>query len=428
MIKYSIVIPHLSNSRCIETCLKYIKENSLYEHEIIQIVDEYDVYHAFNKGVFQSSCDIVVLLNDDMMVAKHWDKYIPIYSKQDTILTGYVIERNTGPVIDNRSNCIKYDCGSNPNDFDYEKFEKFSKNAGVKDIEFNVKGWYMPLVVNKKTFVTYPNIQKFPAANDITLIDKILPENGYKFALIDMFVYHFQNQATIDLNMIKKRCIFSYCNHQIDEKIPYLQAKVIEKFNDIPNCRYEFLKYQAKDGEVFPNQVIEYAFNTLFYEKNYDTILMLDIDCVPLSKEAILNAFEKAENGILYGNVQRSNHIQNNQHCYVAPSAMCITKEMYEKLGKPTFSPTSRGDIGEELTYVAEEKNIPIEMLMPHSYEKLPYDSNSPWDLAEGMPKYGIGTTFADKDKNPQFYHLFQSRVGVFNDLFFLKCADIILK
>ena len=49
---YSIVIPHLSNSDYIDTCIHYIKKNSKYDPEIIQIVDETDVYYAFNKGVY----------------------------------------------------------------------------------------------------------------------------------------------------------------------------------------------------------------------------------------------------------------------------------------------------------------------------------------------------------------------------------------
>jgi hypothetical protein len=103
---------------------------------------------------------------------------------------------------------------------------------------------------------------------------------------------------------------------------------------------------------------------------------------------------------------------------------------MYEKLGKPIWKPTYRGDIGEELCYVAEEKGVEIEMFMPGKYEELPYYTNTErkaWDLRDGDPQFGIGTTFVDKDGNEMFYHLFQSRLNVFNHLFFLKCASIML-
>lgn len=424
---YSIVIPHLSNSNCIDLCLKYIEQNSIYKHEIIQIIDEKDVYYAFNKGVFLSNYDTVVLLNDDMMVAKNWDKFIPIYSNQNTILTGYVVEPMPGPDIVLGPSCINCDCGDNPKNFNYSHFQNFVNSHQVVDFAINKKGWYMPLVVNKKSFVSYPNINKFPEyANDILLIDNIMPFAGFKFAQIDMWVYHFSRQATIDSNALVKKCIFTYCNHQIDEKILTLQHNVIDKFNNIQNCKYEFLRYNANDGDVFPDQVINYAFNKLFYENKYDVILMLDIDCIPLSTGAIEYSFDKALNGYIVGNIQRSNHIDNNEHVYVAPSALCISKKTFELLGKPSFSPTYRSDIGEELNFIAKEKNIPIEMFLPHNYEKLPLNENKPWDLRNDMPKYGIGTIFVNSDGKEMFYHLFQSRLHVFNSLFYNKCINIL--
>jgi hypothetical protein len=44
------------------------------------------------------------------------------------------------------------------------------------------------------------------------------------------------------------------------------------------------------------------------------------------------------------------------------------------------------------------------------------------------MPEYGIGTTFINQYGKEMFYHLFQSRFGKFNDLFFVKCAELLLK
>lgn len=425
-MKYSIVIPHLSNSKYIDKCIEYIKLNSLYENEIITIVDEKDVYYAFNQGVYNSNCDTIVLLSDDMIVSKHWDKYIPFYSTQNTILTGYVVEPNPGVMIGGPS-CIKFDAGDNIEDFDYDEFQEFVNQAKVSDIIFNSKGWYMPIVVNKKSFTTYPNINKFPASsNDILLIDQIMPFVGFNFAQIDMFVYHFQRKATLQ-NNIKKRCIFSYSNHQVEKKIQHFQQKIVEKFNSIPNCKYEYLMYNANDGDMVPDQVIDYAFNKLFYEDKYESILMLDIDCVPLSNHAIEYMFEQAEKGILIGNIQRSNHIKNNKHVYVAPSAICLTRDMYEKLGKISFSPTNRSDIGEEYTWIAEAKNVEIEFFMPKEYEMLPYGESGPWALADGMPKYGIGTTFVNKNNEPMTYHLFQTRLTIFNELFYNKCKQLIL-
>lgn len=425
--KYSIIIPHLSTSKCIDLCIQMIKKNSHYDNEIVTIVDETDVYYAFNKGVFQASCETVVLMNDDMLVSKGWDKYIPLYSKQDTILTGYVVEPNPGK-MNFGPECIRAECGTSVDTFDSEKFQQFVDSYPVPEIEFNKKGWYQPIVVNQKSFVSYPNILKFPEyANDVTLLDNIMPSLGYQFAQIDMFVYHLQRQETMNSNILKKRAIFTYCNPDVDKKISHLQGKVIEKFNKIPNCKYEFLMYNAKDGEVVPDQVIDYALEELFFKQNYESILILDIDCIPLNAEALEYVFEEAEKGKIVGNVQRSNHIQNNQHVYVAPSCICLTRDMFVKLGKPSFRISNRSDIGEELCFIAEENSVELGMFMPSSYQKLPYGDEKPWDLKDGMPKYGIGTTFVNKDGKEMYYHLFQSRLNYFSDLFFLKCASILL-
>lgn len=425
-IKYSIVIPHLSNSKCIDLCLEHIKKNSVYPHEIIEIVDERDVYYAFNKGVYQSSCNTVVLLNDDMIVAKDWDKYIPVYSSQSTILTGYLVEPNPGNNGPKAPIRLHQDCGT-PSSFDFDMFQSYVDTRLVPEVVYNKRGWYMPLVVDKRSFLTYPNIRKFPQqANDVMLIDELMPKAGFKFAQINMFAYHFQRQTTQDVQT-KKRAIFTYSNHQIDEKIQHLQSNVVEKFNDIYNCVYEYLRYNGQDGDVMPDHVIDYGFEELFTTQEYDTILMLDVDCVPLSTHALEYMFQQAEQGKLVGNIQRSNHIANGQHVYVAPSAMCISKDTYRKLGRPSFAPTQRSDVGEELTFIANSVGVPVEMFMPASYEALPHQSEHPWDLADGMPKYGIGTTFVNSAGEEMFYHLFQTRVHVFNELFYKKCTNILL-
>lgn len=194
-MNYSIVIPHLSNSNCIDQCIASIQANSYYTPEIVTVVDESDVYYAFNKGVYTAKHETVVLLNDDMFVAKNWDYYIPKYNSPDTLLVGYVIEPNPGNAVCGRQ-CIKYDCGTTAESFQQDKFQEFVNILNFAEAVPNGKGWYMPLVVNQKTFVTYPNIKKFPnSANDAILLDMVLPPLGYKFLQIKMFVYHLGSNS-----------------------------------------------------------------------------------------------------------------------------------------------------------------------------------------------------------------------------------------
>ena len=218
------------------------------------------------------------------------------------------------------------------------------------------------------------------------------------------------------------RAIFTYSNFQLNPLTIDYHKKVCEKFGK-GICDYHYLHYNAPDGQVFPDQVIDHGLRELF--KKYKTILILDIDCVPLSSEALEYAFSQAEKGILTGNVQRSNHIENNKHVYVAPSCMALTQDMFPD-GIPSFHPTPRGDIGEELTYQLEDLGKPFEMYLPLHFESLPYKMTIPWDLNDDMPKYGIGTTFVNDDNMEMFYHLFQSRLLVFDQLFFDKCESLL--
>lgn len=214
------------------------------------------------------------------------------------------------------------------------------------------------------------------------------------------------------------RVIFSYYHYNADLKIPQHQKEVITKLTDIP---FESICYHC---DLTPDKIVDFCVYTLLYERHYDSILILDIDCIPLTNQAINYTFEQAEKGKLIGNIQRANHIDNDQHLYVGPPAMCFSKDTFEKMNKPSFEFTHRGDVGEEITYKAEENNIEIEFYMPSEVEKFP-DCGQLWDLKDDMPKFGIGTTYINNDKQEMFYHLFESRFQQNVELFINKCKQI---
>ncbi len=200
---YSIVIPYLSSSKCIDRCKHYLELNKSLPYELVEIVDETDVYYAFNKGVYQSKFDKVILLNDDMIVSKGWDYTLLKYNNWETVTTGYVVEPNPGTNYRPNGELIEkiqLDCGNTIDTFDYDKFQNFVNSQTVPDAIADAKGWYMPICFDKKSFVSYPNKVKFPfEQNDVLLIDYILPNLGYKFAKVNSFVYHLQSQSLKEL-------------------------------------------------------------------------------------------------------------------------------------------------------------------------------------------------------------------------------------
>jgi hypothetical protein len=222
---------------------------------------------------------------------------------------------------------------------------------------------------------------------------------------------------------MSKNAIFSYFNFQINPEIAHYQQPVVSKLVKDIGIDYHPLQYNAKDGDMYPDQVIDYGLNELFYNQKYDNVLVLDIDCIPLDQAALTRVFYLASRGTLVGNVQRSHYINNDEHLFVGSSCMCINKQVYEQLGKPSMSPTSRGDIGEEFVYRADELGVPVEFFYPHSYEASPYGVTS-WALKGDLPHYGIGTTFGDD--RPRFYHLFESRTNLNVHRFVAKCQEVL--
>ncbi len=195
----------------------------------------------------------------------------------------------------------------------------------------------------------------------------------------------------------------------------------------LPNTTYEykFLEYKARDGELYPDDVINYGVKELF-NQGFDNVLILDIDCIPLNLNALDYIFEQMNKGILIGNSQRSHYIENDSHIFIGSSCLGLNKEVFYKLGSPNFAPTKRGDIAEELTYLAEERNVPIEFFEPEHYEASPYGAPE-WELDGVMKPYGIGTTFCRRtDKVSMFYHLFESRHNLHVDKFINKCKSVL--
>jgi hypothetical protein len=145
-----------------------------------------------------------------------------------------------------------------------------------------------------------------------------------------------------------------------------------------------------------------------------DVVLFLDIDCVPLTKDAIPALAATAQDGALAGCVQRANHIANGAHVYVGAFCMAVSRPLWERIGRPSFEPTPRGDVGEELTYRCEETGAPVAMLWPSCVEE-PH-----WDLTEGR-RFGVNTEYA-----AAFLHTFNIRSPQYQPKFIQRCRAIL--
>jgi hypothetical protein len=222
-----------------------------------------------------------------------------------------------------------------------------------------------------------------------------------------------------------KPCIATIFMRNIDPKMVQLQQQVVQKFNKSNIPQYPILS-EAPHGYTMEKLM------SMLEAREHNVVMFLDVDCVPLNDNALDYFFQQAYKGILIGDAQRSNHIQNDQHVFCAPHNVTISMETYEKIGRPSFMPNYRGDVAEELTFKAREANIPIEIVMPLRYDAPPIrmdweskDAPPYWDLADGMPKYGIGTTFGTEG-NEMFWHMYQSFHPGQNERFIKKCEELL--
>jgi hypothetical protein len=213
-----------------------------------------------------------------------------------------------------------------------------------------------------------------------------------------------------------KPLIISPFMGNIDPLIVAKQKKVIEKLAP------DMLLVQAKT--VYPHGHTLDTMLTSALNAGFDTALLLDIDAIPLSTHAIESTLLTAYKGILVGNIQRSNHIQNNQHVFVAPSFMGINIKQWDQAGRPSFMETFRGDVAEEVTYRYEQLGYPIQYYMPHRFDSAPLEAPH-WNLSDGMPVYGCCTTFG-RDGIDYSFHAFQISHKKNVDQFIAKCDEVL--
>lgn len=166
---FSIIIPTFNNLEYLKLCLKSLKKNSKYVHEIIIHVNEGSdgtleyisktnfkktlskknegVCVAFNKAAKLATKKYIVLAHDDMYFCPGWDEVFDnelkkIKSEKDFFLSGTMVQ----PF----KSYINLNCGTNIDEFDEEKLLD-----NVNKIHFNdFQGTHwQPSLIPKKTWI-----------------------------------------------------------------------------------------------------------------------------------------------------------------------------------------------------------------------------------------------------------------------------------
>ena len=153
---FSIIIPTWNNLTYLQTCIRSIRQNSAYNHQIVLHINEgmdgtaewakkeqidYS-YSAQNVGICLgcnaayslTKADYIVYMNDDMYACPDWDKHlydaIKEYGKDDFYFSGTQIERYPR---DNAFIVSGKDYGDSIQNFDEERLLRDYSSLAVPD-------------------------------------------------------------------------------------------------------------------------------------------------------------------------------------------------------------------------------------------------------------------------------------------------------
>ena len=210
----------------------------------------------------------------------------------------------------------------------------------------------------------------------------------------------------LDLND-EKILISTFIGKNRSLEIHKWHQKVFNHFN-LP-INYIYVPFES--GYPYGTAIGHYVNSLLKY---VDYFIFMDVDAIPLRIDSIKTIIDFIKNKeTLWGLSQQSTHILKNgipNHPYAGFSSCAFSKELYLKLGNPTFSETSRGDIGEELTWKCEELGYNVCLSYPTNFHELTDEEskntgNAKHGWVNNGIKLGLGTTFG----NGLVYHSFHT-------------------
>lgn len=242
----------------------------------------------------------------------------------------------------------------------------------------------------------------------------------------------------------KKVCAFSFFNSKstVPKLVAEKQLEIFKKYN---------LDINIYDGDLrhptFMDKIME--------REEYDIYIFFDVDSIPLNDNVYDNILSLVDDNTIFG-VSQQDNCNNLNHVYAAPSCLVFTRELFEKVGKPSFVERQRYylnnkinlckdfvidnnirynnndefyydimdkitniggqllcDVAEELTYRVEENNFKINFWYPTS------SLTNNWKV--GNYYFGNGTIY-----NNSVYHQFQIRNKEQIDIFISKCDSIL--
>ena len=165
---FSIIVPTYNNLDYLKLCLKSIKDNSSFDHEILIHVNEgtdgtksyleyinqkftysaknEGVCVAFNKAAKESNKKYIVLAHDDMYFCPNWDKVFLSELKSLPEDSDFFL---SGTMVQPFESYINLNCGDSINNFDEQKL--LSELPKIRFNDFQGTHW-QPSLIPLKTW------------------------------------------------------------------------------------------------------------------------------------------------------------------------------------------------------------------------------------------------------------------------------------
>jgi hypothetical protein len=203
--------------------------------------------------------------------------------------------------------------------------------------------------------------------------------------------------------------IISIFMRNIPLEIPHYQSLIVEKFLPEGTTHYQILSRKSHGEQI----------DECLRHFNCDVFVLLDIDAFPTSKEGLQSIIKIALRGELCGNMQKSAHLAS-ERLFAAPSFMCFSKALFNRLGEPSFCPDESHDVGEVFTRIAERNGVPI-----HFFRPLRVVGEAKWQLDSDVPNCGPGTYFGIGTKTLN-YHQYEIRKPHSHTMFLTEALRIL--
>jgi hypothetical protein len=196
--------------------------------------------------------------------------------------------------------------------------------------------------------------------------------------------------------------ITSYSNNAIPRRVVSAQDEFLKALlQQYGSHRYHWLPLKSK-SRAMHYQWIDSVLAEAF--KSYSFVILLDVDCIPYSMDALDLLVEWSDLAKVGGvaGVEQISPGHNTGHYYVSPVACCISEGVFRAIGCPSAIQDLGGDVMESFTYSAERNNVSVRLIRV-------VDVVGPklWSFPDGRA-FGIGTVYGIDGKK-LFFHNFCS-------------------